>query len=117
MNMFVPQYMVADDGAKVVSCYLVTIHDPLQYDYILAILSAGLLFCQILRVVQENRDQLGAASKLGSLSEGDASNFSRVTCAISLQMISYLISHSWVFSVATGVSTDGFGRSHLDVHI
>ena len=32
MNMFVPQYVVADDSAKVVSCYLVTIHNTLQYD-------------------------------------------------------------------------------------
>ena len=32
MNMFVTQYVVSDDGAKVVSCYLVTIHNPLQYN-------------------------------------------------------------------------------------
>ena len=56
MNMFVPQYMVADDGAKVVSCYFVMIHNPLHYDCIVALLSAGLLFRQISRVVQENRD-------------------------------------------------------------
>ena len=117
MNMFVPQYMVADDGAKVVSCYLVTIHDPLQYDYILAILSAGLLFCQILRVVQENRDQLGASNKLGGVSEGDASNFLRVTCALGLQMIAHLMLHSWAFLVATDVLTNGFGTFHIDVRI
>ena len=32
MNMFVPQYVVADDGTKVVSCYFVTIHNRLQND-------------------------------------------------------------------------------------
>ena len=52
MDMFVPQYVVADDGAKVVSCYFVTIHNPLQNDYIVALLSAGLLFRHIFRVVQ-----------------------------------------------------------------
>ena len=75
MNMFVPQYVVADDGAKVMSCYLVTIANPLHYDYIVALLSAGLSFFQISRMVQENRDRLGATRKLGGVSEGDASNF------------------------------------------
>ena len=75
MNMFVPQYVVAHNGAKVVSCYLVTIHNPLQYDYIVALLSASLSFFHISGVVQENRDQLGAAIKLVGISEGDSSNF------------------------------------------
>ena len=117
MNMFVTQYMIVDDGAKVVSCYLFTIHNPLQYNYIVAILSAGLLFYQISKVVQENRDRLGAASKLGGVSEGDASNFLRVTCSLCLHIIADLMSHSWVFSVANDMSTDGLGSSHLDVHI
>ena len=69
MNMFVPQYVVSDDGAKVVPCYLVTIHNPLQYDYTMALLSSGLLFRQISLVVQENHDRLGAARKLGGVSE------------------------------------------------
>ena len=107
MNMFVPQYVVANNGAKVVSCYFVMIHNPLQNDYIVALLSAGLLFCQISRVVQENRDQLFIAIKLGGVSEGDDSNFLRVTCTLGLQMIAELILHSWAFSVATDVSTEG----------
>ena len=68
MNMSVPQYVVAYDGAKVVSCYLVTIHNTLQYEYVVALLSAGLSFRQISRVVQENHDSLGADSKLGGVS-------------------------------------------------
>ena len=56
MNIFLPQYVVADDGTKVVSCYFVTIHNRLQYNYIVALISSGYLFPQILRVVQENRD-------------------------------------------------------------
>ena len=68
-------------------------------------------------MVQDNRDRLGAASKLGGVSEGDASNFSRFTCALGLQIIADWMSHSWAFSVATDVSTDGFRSSHLDVHI
>ena len=117
MNMFVTQYVVADDGTKVVYCYLVTIHNPLQYNYIVALLSDGLSFRQISRVVQENRDRLGSASKLGGVSEGDASKFLRVTCNLGLQMISELMSLSWAFSVENDVSTDGFGSSHLDVRI
>ena len=107
MNIFVAQYVVANNGAKFVSCYLVTIHNPLQYDYIVALLSAGLSFRQISRVVQDNHNLLGAASKLGGVSEGDTSNFSRVTCALGLQMIADLMSNSWVFSVANDVLTDG----------
>ena len=117
MDMLVPQYVVADDGAKVVSCYLVTINNPLQYNYSVALLSSGLSFLQILRVFQDNCDQLGATSKLGGVSEGDTSNFSRVTCTLGLQMITDLILHSWAFLMTTDVSTDGFGSSHLDVHI
>ena len=116
-SMFVPQYVIAGDGAKVLSCYLVMINNLLQYDYIGALLSAGLSFCQISRVVQENRDRLGAASKLGGVSEGYASNFLRVTCNLSLQMIADLMSHSWAFLLATDVSTDGFVSSHLNVRI
>ena len=41
----------------------------------------------------------------------------RVTCTLNLQMISDLMSHSWAFSVATDMSMDGFGISHLDVRI
>ena len=44
-------------------------------------------------------------------------NFSRVICALGLQMIADLMSHSWEFLVATDVSMDGFRSSHLDVHI
>ena len=117
MNIFLPQYVVADDGTKVVSCYFVTIHNRLQYDYIVALLSAGLLFRQISRVVQENRDQLFIAIKLGGVSEGDDSNFLPVTCILGLQIIAELILHSWAFSVATDVLTEGFGSSHLDVRI
>ena len=99
------------------SCYFIAIHNPLQYDYIVALLSAGLSFCQTLRVIQENRDILGASIKLGGVSEGDASNFSRITYALGIQMIADLMSHSWAFLVATDVSTDGFGSSHLDLRI
>ena len=49
MNMFVPQYVVADDGAKVLLGYFVTIHNPLQYDYMIALLSAGPSFLSDLK--------------------------------------------------------------------
>lgn len=72
MNVLVPQYVVADDGIKVASCYNVTIQNPMQFYYILSLLSSGLSFRQISSVVQENRDILGAAFKISCVSEGDA---------------------------------------------
>lgn len=55
--------MIVDDGSKVVSCYKVTIANPLQFDYVVFLLAAVLLIRHILRVILENRDWLGYESK------------------------------------------------------
>ena len=63
MRVFQPIYVndeenaeSKDDASKVVSCYQVTISNPLQFDYMVSLLVAGLSFCQISQVVPENRD-------------------------------------------------------------
>ncbi|OAE21235.1 hypothetical protein AXG93_3833s1130 [Marchantia polymorpha subsp. ruderalis] len=66
-------YVIVDDGSKVVSCYKVTIANPLQFDYVVFLLAAVLLIRHILR--------------------------------------------SWAFAVASDVSTDDFGNSHLNMRI
>jgi hypothetical protein len=114
---FKPEYVNAEDGTKIMSCYKVTISNPLQFDYVVSLLAAGLSFRQVSRVVLENRDRLGCASKTGCLSDGEASCFSRIACAVGLQILSDLMKKSWAFAVASDVSTDDFGNSHLDVRV
>lgn len=52
-RMNVPELhcVVADDGAKVVSCYTVTIQNPLQFDYVVSLLGKGLSLRLISTVV------------------------------------------------------------------
>ena len=71
VNVFVLQYMVINCGFKVVPCYIVKIHDPLQFNYIVLLLSTGLMFCHILGVVQDNRNRLSISSKISCVSEGN----------------------------------------------
>lgn len=117
MDVSEPQYVIEDDGSKVVSCYNVTIVNPLQFDYVVSLLAAGLLFRQISRVILENHDRLGCASKTHCLSDGEASCFSRIVFAVGLQIIADVMSKSWAFAVASDVSTNDFGNSYLDVRI
>lgn len=117
MDMFEPQYETAVDGSKSVSCYKVTVADPLQFDSVVSLLAAGLSFRQISRVVRENRDRFGSASKAGCLSDGEASCLSRIVCAVGLQIIADLMERSWAFAVVSDISTDNFGSSHLDTRI
>jgi hypothetical protein len=110
MKVFEPAYVIESDGSKTISCYRVTINNALQFDFVVSLLTAGLSFCQISRVVRENRQRLGCASKTGCISDGNV-------CAVGLQILSDLMSRSWAFAVASDVSTDAFGQSQLDVRV
>ena len=117
LDAFKPVFEVSEDGSKVVTCYKVEIPNPLQFDYVVSLLSAGLTFCQISQVVRENRNQLGCVSKTGCLSDGKALCFSCIVYAVGLQILSNLMKASWAFPVATDGSTNDFGNSHLDVQV
>jgi hypothetical protein len=117
MRVFTPQQVTADDGSQIISCYSVSIPNILQFDYVVSLLAAGLSFRQIARVVRENRDRLGCASKTGCLSDGEVSCLARIVCAIGLQIISDIMTRAWAFAVGSDVATDDFGHSHLDVRI
>ena len=93
------------------------IQNLLQFNYVVSLLSAILSFRQISRVGQENYDRLGVAINMACVSDGDVSNFLRITWALGLQLIAYLMSRTWSFLVATDVSTDDLEKSHLDVRI
>jgi hypothetical protein len=117
MKVFEPAYVIESDGSKSISCYRVTINNALQFDCVVSLLAAGLSFRQISRVVRENRERLGCASKTGCVSDAETSSFSRIVCAVGLQILSDLISRIWAFAVASDVSTDAFGHSHLDKRV
>jgi hypothetical protein len=116
-NVFEPEYVIETDGSKTMSCYRVTINNALQFEYVVSLLAASLTFRQISRVLRENRERLGCASKTGCVTDGEASSFSRIVCAVGLQILSDLISRSWAFAVSSDVSIDAFGQSHLDVRL
>eukprot|EP00171_Calliarthron_tuberculosum_P018275 IDg18275t1 len=126
MSVFEPVYVNdrysahSDDdvGAEMgVSCYQVTVSNPLQYDYVVSFLGARLSFRKISKVVLENRDNLGCAVKTGYVSDGDASCFSRILSAVHLQVLAELMATSWAFAVGSDVSTDDFRNSQLDVRV
>ena len=61
-----------DDASKVVSCYQVTLSNPLQFDYVVSLLADGMSFRKISQVVLENRDHIGCAVKTGCVSDVEA---------------------------------------------
>lgn len=76
---------------------------------VLLLRAAGLLFAKYQKFLKRT------AIAIGCVSEGDGSNFARITYATCLQMLGDLMPRNWSLSVATDVSTDDFGSSHLDV--
>ena len=106
-----------DDASKVVSCYQVTLSNLLQFNYVVSLLASGLSFRQISQVVLENYNQLGCAVKTGCVSEGEASCFSMIVCAVGLQVLADVIGQAWEFSVGSDESTNDFSSYHLDVHV
>lgn len=109
----------ADTGAleQKVSCYTVSLNNQLQFDYVVSLIAAGLSFNQISAVIKENRDRLGTAAKSGCVSPGEASNFSRIVCALCLDVIGEIMNKTWSFSITADASTDDFGNSHLDTRV
>jgi hypothetical protein len=105
---------LAEDDKKEVVGYTVKIKIQVQFDYVVSLLSAGLTFQQVSPVVRQNRDHLGAVSKSGCVSPGEASNFARIVYVLSLDTISELMNKTWAFAIAADVSTEDFGNSHLD---
>ena len=118
MGSFQPMFEGNEDGMdRVISMYTVSIPNPTQFNYVVSLLAAGLSFEQVAKVVKENRDQLGTAMKTGSISPGEVSEFSRIVCAVGLQIIADVMAGSWAFALASDVSSDNFGNSHLDVRV
>ncbi|CAN8074507.1 unnamed protein product [Agarophyton chilense] len=117
VDVLVLQYEVAENRARIGSCCTVVIFNPVKFDYAVSLLSDGLSFRRISKVVKDNRDRVGAAGVIGCVCDGDASNFAPITCAFRLQILDDMMWYNWAYSLATAVSTNDFGNSHLDVRI
>lgn len=64
-----------------------------------------------------SREHLGQASKLGYVPRNDASSLARITCALSLEMLSELLRREWTFSIRIDASTDSYDNSLLESHV
>lgn len=107
---------VTDANGEVLS-YTVHIKHKRQFDHVVDLLAAGLSFRQISKVVRSDRENLGAAAKVGTLSPGEASNYARLAAAIGLQALSEIMKVSWCFSIGADESNDESGDPHLDSRI
>ncbi len=97
MKLFKPQ----EDGS-----YLVTIKNFLRFDLAIRHVSVGLSFRQISKVIEQHRSVTKNA-KLNGLNDHMVSQFVRVLLAVSLQIISDVLTDPaiWTFSLAADAST------------
>ncbi|OAE20627.1 hypothetical protein AXG93_154s1010 [Marchantia polymorpha subsp. ruderalis] len=102
MKAFVP---VTNESEEIIF-YTVHIKNKLQFNYVIELLSTVLSFRQISKVVKSNRENLGTAAKVGCISPGEASNFSRLTCVIGLQAMVEIMRSCWALSIGADESND-----------
>ncbi len=72
---------------------------------------------QCAKMVLVSQVELGQAANIGCVSENDVARIARITCALSLEMLSEMMRTSWAYSVGLHASTDSFGVSMLDLRI
>jgi hypothetical protein len=108
---------VHNSDGEPVSSYNIRINNFDQLWYVQRLLGCGLLFVQCAKVASVSREELGQATKIGCASENDMARIARITCALSLEMLSEMMRTSWSYSVSLDASTDSFGVSMLDLRI
>ncbi|KAI2498048.1 hypothetical protein MHU86_16421 [Fragilaria crotonensis] len=95
--------------------YLATVRSKLQFYSCIKMVSSGLSFRQVSKVMQDMKETLRLAT-LGSMSPQKVSSYVRIACAANLQTISAILKDSWAFSIAL----DGGNKSdtsYLDVRL
>lgn len=97
--------------------YIVHIKNNSQLNHVLELLSAGISFCQVSKVVHSDRENFGTAAKVGCTSLGEASNFLCLACAIGLQAMVEIMQSCWAFFIKTDKSNDEDEDPHLDLTI
>jgi hypothetical protein len=108
---------VHNSDGEPVSSYNIKINNFYQLRYVQRLLSCGLSFMQCAKVVSASREELGQAAKIGYALENDVARIARITCALSLEMLSEMMRASWAYLIGLDASTDSFGVSMLDLRI
>ncbi len=108
---------VHNSDGEPISSYNIRINNFDQLQYVQCLLGCGLLFVQCAKVVSMSREELGQATKIGCASENDVARIARITCALSLEMLSEMMRASWAYSIGLDASTNSFGVSMLDLRI
>ena len=113
LSLFSPKF----NEDNVLLGYEVTIKNPMQFTFVAEYLSLGLSFHQISGVCESTK-RIVQVHKIGSISDGQVSNFARVLVAINLETIQRLLNlHSVLaFSLAFGGSTHR-GTSYLWIRV
>ena len=93
--------------------YVVIVKTPQRFLLCIRYMGCGAAFRLASRLLQATQEQTGL-SYLGGCSDIMASNYSRIACAVSLQILSDVMSQAWAFSIALDCSTHQ-GMSYLDV--
>ncbi|KAH6578257.1 hypothetical protein BASA61_003987 [Batrachochytrium salamandrivorans] len=95
--------------------YVVEIKTPKRFSLVVGCVALGASFCMASKMVQLVRDESGLSFYSGC-SELIASNYMRVMCAVSLQILSEALYKVSGFSLALDSSTI-HGMSYLDIRI
>ncbi|KAI9923243.1 hypothetical protein PsorP6_001465 [Peronosclerospora sorghi] len=113
LALFVPE--IGSDNS--VHHYTVRIKNPLQFQLVTAHLSHGLSFRQVAAVLESSKLLLGVG-KIGSISDGQVSNFARILVAVNLTILNKILESPEVlrFSIALDSSTHR-GVSYLAIRI
>ncbi|KAI9921252.1 hypothetical protein PsorP6_001825 [Peronosclerospora sorghi] len=113
LALFVPE--IGSDNS--VQHYTVRIKNPLQFQLVTAHLSHGLSFRQVAAVLESSKLLLGVG-KIGSISDDQVSNFTRILVAVNLTILHEILESPEVlgFSIALDSFTHR-GVSYLSIRI
>ncbi|KAL0589594.1 hypothetical protein ABG067_002143 [Albugo candida] len=106
-SLFTPVIEISKEGEAlpVVASYAVVIKNASQLTEVQSLLTCGLSFSQCAKVVT-----MSESSKVKRQS------LARITCALSLEMLSELLRREWTFSIRIDASTDSYDNSLLESH-
>ncbi len=88
---------VHNSDGEPVSSYNIRINNFDQLRYVQRLLGCGLSFVQCAKVVSASQKELGQATKIGCVSKNDVVRITRITCALSLEMLSEMMCALWAY--------------------
>lgn len=102
-------------GGREFALYLIFVKNRLQFLLVIDLLSAGLSFCQVSRVLHRTKEHSWLAS-IGIRCNVTISKYARYACAVNLQKVYKPLENSQTFSVNFYMSTH-MNTSYLDIRI